>query len=140
MSSNQAPFIDASFAAELLGVQTADILDLIASGKLARLGGKDRNPFVRTSQVEALAKELGKGLEEPPVKRRASQNPVRRVELRLRHDTRWNEVTDADLAAWARSLDESGRRAAKQVAERTSERLRCALVALEASDASDQST
>lgn len=123
MTGPRSPFIDASFAAELLGLQTVDVLDLIAAGKLASMGGKDRNPFVRTAQVEQLAREMGRDLDEPPAKRRASQNPVRRIELRLRHDTRWSDVSEADIRLWARSLDEHSRTAARSIAKTALDKL-----------------
>lgn len=127
------PFIDASFAAELLDVQTADILQWIAEGKLTAFGGKERNPFVRTAQVEALARELGREVKQPSTKRRAADNPVRRVELRLRHDARWNDVSEADIEAWVRDSDQPSRGAARQVAEATLAKLRRLLEALEKS-------
>ena len=137
MSSSRPPFIDASFAADLLGLQTADVLDLVASGKLASLGGKDRNPFVRTAQVEALAKEMGRDLSEPAAKKRATQNPVKRIELRLRHDARWSEVAEEDIAAWTRGLDDSSRQAARKVAEAAVNRLQLVLAATEQSTERD---
>jgi len=115
--STKFPFVDASFAAEILGVQTSDILDLIDSGRLKAYGGKERNPFVRTADVEALAGELGRETVQPPAKRRAADNPVRRIELRLRADSRWADVTDDDLTAWIRLQDEHSVTAARKVAE-----------------------
>ena len=123
MDAVKFPFVDASFAAELLGVQTADVLSWIAEGKLQTFGGKERNPFVRTTQLEALAREMGKELGEPAKKRRAADNPVRRVELRIRHDAKWSEITDTDLQAWLREQDPSSLAAAKRVVDTTTERL-----------------
>jgi hypothetical protein len=124
MTINRFPFVDATYAAELLGVQPADILDWIAAGRLQTFGGKERNPFVRTAQVEELARELGRDINQPPAKKRASQDPVRRIELRLRHDSRWTDVTDADLQSWARGLDSYSRAAARQVATTALDRLK----------------
>jgi len=123
MTINKFPFVDASFAAEMLGVQTADVLDFITEGKLQAYGGKERNPFVRTAQVEQLARDLGRELGPPAPKRRAADNPVRRVELRLRADARWADIRDEDIEAWARDQDEHARAAARSVAETTGSRL-----------------
>lgn len=137
MTSNKYPFVDAVFAAELLGVQTADVLEWIASGRLSSFGGKDRNPFVRTGEVEALARELGRDLTPPPAKRRATQNPVRRVELRIRHDTRWSDVSEEDIRAWARELDGPTRIASQKVAATAVDRLRRILDVLNEDAGSD---
>lgn len=124
MTSVRPAFVDASYAAELLGVTTPDVLEWITEGKLTTFGGSPRNPFVRLSQVEILAQELGRDISQPPAKRRASQNPVRRVELRIRHDARWSEITDDDILAWAKGLDEATRAASLRVVSTAIERLR----------------
>jgi hypothetical protein len=123
MTATKYPFVDASFAAELLGVQPADILEWIASGRLKTFGGKDKNPFVRTAEVEALASELGRELGAIVPKRRAADNPVRRVELRIRHDARWTDITAADIEAWRREQDDHSLAAARSVAQTGRERL-----------------
>lgn len=133
MSARRPPFIDASYAAELLGVQARDVLDWVEAGRLSRFGGKDQNPFLRTAEVERLASELGVDLSRPPVRRRASQNPVRRVELRIRHDAKWSEISAEDITAWARELDQHTRAAARQVAETAMQRLNQVLQTLDGS-------
>jgi len=117
------PFVDATFAAEMLGVPVADVLQWVADGRLTSYGGKERNPFLRTVQVEELGREMGRDPAEPPVRRRASQNPVRRVELRLRHDAKWSDVSEEDLQAWLREADAPSRAAAEKVARTAVDRL-----------------
>lgn len=135
MGIKKSPFIDATFAAELLGVQTIDVLDFIAAGKLTSYGGKDRNPFVQTVQVEQLAAEMGRDpAVQPSVRKRASQNPVRRVELRLRHDARWSDVSDEDIRVWARGLEPHTRVAARKIATTAVEGLQHVLSILDKSD------
>ena len=133
MTDSKFPFVDASFAAEMLGVQTADILDWINEGRLHAYGGKDRNPFVRTAEVQELAATLGKELDRPPAKRRAADNPVRRVELRLRHDARWSDIAERDIESWAREQDAHGLAAARTVAETALDRLSRIIDAVEKS-------
>ena len=110
-------------AAELLGVQIADVLDWVAAGKLQTYGGKERNPFLRTTQVEELARELGRELGQPAAKRRQADNPVRRVELRIRADARWADIADSDFEAWVREQDTHALSAARHVAETARDRI-----------------
>jgi hypothetical protein len=117
------PFIDAVHAAELLGVDRADILEWIRQGRLASYGGKEQNPFVRTTDIERLATELGYTLASEQPKRRGTQDPVKRVQLRITADARWANVAPEDIDHWVRSLDESARNAARQVAKTAIARL-----------------
>jgi hypothetical protein len=131
------PFVDASYAAELLGVNTIDVLDWVEEGKLNAYGGAPRNPFVRMSEIESLGKELGRDLSEPPTKRRATQNPIRRVELRIRHDAKWSEVNAEDIRSWARGLDASMKQGALQVVTTSLDRLNFARTLLEVKEESE---
>lgn len=127
------PFIDTAFAAEMMGVPQSQILEWIAEGKLKSYGGKERNPFIRSADVEMLASELGRTLSTKK-ESRAAQNPVRRIQLRLRADARWNEVSETDIAEWARETDLSSRAAAAKVARAAIERLSALLAAVNEKD------
>jgi hypothetical protein len=132
-NSTKYPFIDAAMAAELTGVAQSEILEWIEQGRLQRYGGKERNPFVRTADVQRLAGEIGRTMattKQP----RSSQNPVRRIQLRLRADARWNEVSGDDIAEWLDQTDEPSRAAAVKVARVALDRLNALLEHVEQSE------
>jgi len=126
--SSKYPFIDAAFAAEMMGVAQSEILEWIEQGRLQSYGGKERNPFVRTADVERVASELGRtlGTGKPG---RSSHNPVRRIQLRLRSDSRWSELSTSDIGEWFNQSDAASRNAGAKVARLAVERLN-ALIAL----------
>jgi hypothetical protein len=126
-------FVDVSYASEMLRVPLADLLDMVSSGRLRTFGGPPKNPFVRLTDVEAIAEERGAGLEQPPVRRRATDDPAKRVALRLRHDARWNTVDTADIDLWSRTLTKEERLAAISVGRAAIERLAYLVKRLESS-------
>ncbi len=115
-SETKYPFVDATFAAEMLGVGLDRILQLVADGRLKTYGGRERNPFLRTADITALAEEIGQPLKVAEPSKRQADNPVKRVSLRIRADARWNQVSEADIDAWVREADESSKQAAGKVA------------------------
>ncbi|HEY8686388.1 MAG TPA: hypothetical protein VIO57_12345 [Chloroflexota bacterium] len=116
-------FVDSVHAAEFLHVTQDAVLDMIAGGRLNTFGGKPSNPFLRSSDVAALAKELGVSAEEAP---KRMKSPTARVQTRLTADARWADIGEADLSDWVARADDarrSGARAAAQVARQRLERL-----------------
>ncbi|HZT97158.1 MAG TPA: hypothetical protein VFB34_10015 [Chloroflexota bacterium] len=126
MTDTRYPFVDATFAAEMLGVGLDEILTWVQEGRLKTYGGKDRNPFLRTVELKTLADELGH-TPQPAASRRAADNPVKRVGLRIRADARWSQVSPEDIRRWTRETDDASKRAAVTVAETAMDRLRTLL-------------
>jgi hypothetical protein len=123
VSPARFPFIDATQAAELVGVPRSEVLDWIAQGRLASFGGKVQNPFVRRADLERLARDVGLTLHDEVPRGSRSKNPSRRVQLRITADARWSEVAPEDIEAWARELETVERIAARRVAETALARL-----------------
>lgn len=109
-------FVDSVHAAEFLHVSQEAVLDMISGGRLRTFGGKPSNPFLRSTDIAALAEELGVSNEESP---RRTKSPTARVQTRLTADARWADIGEDDLREWAARADDarrSGARAAAQVA------------------------
>jgi hypothetical protein len=109
-------FVDSVHAAEFLHVSQEAVLDMISGGRLRTFGGKPSNPFLRSTDIAALAEELGVSNEEAP---RRTKSPTARVQTRLTADARWADIGEDDLREWAARADDarrSGARAAAQVA------------------------
>ena len=121
-------FIDAVHAAEVLHVTTDTIIEWIAAGRLRSYGGKASNPFLRSSDVTALAGELGVAPEEPP---RRTKSATAKVQARLTADARWSDVSEEEIRAWASRADPARRAAARQAAQTARARLEIVLEALE---------
>jgi hypothetical protein len=120
-------FVDATHAAEVLRVSQEQVLDWVAAGRLRAYGGKPGNPFLRSADVANLLAELGVDTEESP-KRTRSANA--RVQQRLTADSRWSELTDADVREWVRRADPTRRQAARTTAMKAIGKLHVLLEAL----------
>jgi hypothetical protein len=131
------PFIDAAMAAEMMGIPQSEVLEWIEQGRLQRYGGKERNPFVRTTDVERVASELGRTLEQRK-QTRSSQSPERRVQLRLRADSRWSDVASNDVAEWFKASDPASRAAGAKVARLAIERLNLLVALVDESETSPE--
>jgi len=126
------PFIDAAYAADLLHVSLDTILDLIREGKLTRFSGSASNPFLRSQDVLALARELGAASEPEPPKRVKSASA--KVQTRLTADARWADITVDEIQDWAARADAPRRQAARKAAATAKERLEKVLQALSESE------
>lgn len=127
------PFIDAVHAADMLRVPVEQVLDWVSEGRLHGFGGRPGNPFLRSSEVQALVDELGVAGAEPS---RRVRSPSSRVQQRLTADARWPDICDADLLEWVSRADPIKRAAALKVVREASERLQrlCALLMEDASE------
>ena len=115
-------------AAEVLHVSQDTVLDWIKAGKLRAFGGKATNPFLRSSDVAALAEELGVNSEEAP---RRTKSATAKVQARLTADSRWSDVSEAEIRDWARRADQAHRQAARTAVVAARERLAEVLRALD---------
>lgn len=128
-------FVDATHAAEVLHVSQEQVVEWIEEGRLRSYGGKPSNPFLRSADVVNLLQELGIGADEPP-KRTKSANA--RVQQRLTADSRWSDLSEADIREWARRAEPVRRQAAKTTAMHAVGKLQALLRAL--NDSSDGGT
>lgn len=126
---NIPPFIDAVFAADMLHVSKDTVIDLVREGKLRKVSGQDSNPFVRTSEVAALAEQMGAAAAEQPGRRIKSASA--KVRARLTADARWADVSEAEIRDWAARLDPAARAAARTAVRTTVARLSMLLQVLD---------
>lgn len=124
-------FIDAVHAAEVLQVSQDTVLDWVKNGRLRSFGGKTGNPFLRSVDVAALASELGVTGDEPP---KRTKSATAKVQQRLTADSRWSEVTDADIREWVERAEPARRTAALVAAKNAIERLELLLRVLDESE------
>lgn len=120
-------FVDATHAAEVLHVSQEQVVDWVEAGRLRSYGGKPSNPFLRSADVIALVSELGIGADEPP---RRTRSANARVQQRLTADSRWSDLTEAELREWVRRADPLRRQAAKITAMHAVGKLQALLHAL----------
>jgi hypothetical protein len=137
-------FMDATEAAANLRTDRVTVLKYIQEGKLRTYGGRPNNPFVRTEDVERLAKELFPEGElevgpppDPTVVHRT--DPVRKLKLRIQQDAKWVEVDEAAMRAWALELDPISYNRMRQVAHDAIERLQLVIKVLDETEASSKS-
>ena len=133
-------FMDAVEAAANLRTDRLTVLKYIQEGKLRTFGGRPNNPFVRTEEVERLAKELfpeavaeQSPLPDPKAVHRA--DPVRKLKLRIQQDAKWPEVDEAAMRAWAAELDPVSYNRMRQVARDAIARLEMVIKVLDESEA-----
>lgn len=124
-------FIDAAYAADSLHVSVETILDLVQQGRLRTYGGRASNPFLRSSEVSALAAELGLGSTEESEAPRRVKSPSARVQQRIAADARWGDISEADIRDWAARADPTRLDAARKAARVAGERLRLLLAVLD---------
>lgn len=133
-------FMDAVEAAANLRTDRLTVLKYIQEGRLRTYGGRPNNPFVRTEDVERLAKELFPEVEaeaapppDPKVVHRT--DPVRKLKLRIQQDAKWHEVDEAAMRAWAAELDPISYNRMRQVARDAIARLEMVIKVLDETEA-----
>ncbi len=124
-------FIDAAYAADSLHVPLDTILDLVRAGRLRTYGGRTSNPFLRSAEVTALAGELGLGDDTESETPRRVKSPSARVQQRITADSRWGDVSEADIRDWVERADDTRLQAARKAAQLATGRLSFLLAALE---------
>jgi hypothetical protein len=76
-----------------------------------------------------VASELGRTIRIG--KPKPSQNPVRRIQLRLRADSRWADLSPSDINEWFNQSDPASRVAGAKVARLAVERLKTLIAQVE---------
>jgi hypothetical protein len=111
-------FIDLPTSAERLGTTRNQMLQWVTEGRIKPFSGSGQASVFRASDVDRLAAELGLSAspsqtptqepaaspeaeaDTPSTTRRRRRDPVKLVGTRLSMDSRWAEISEADIAAW----------------------------------------
>src|SRR5437868_5717453 len=109
-------FIDLHTSAERLGTTRNQLLTWVAEGRIKPFSGSGQSSVFRATDVDRLAEQLRLSTmppeaaissEEPAAPpetasptRRRPRDPVKLVGTRLSMDSRWAEISQADIAAW----------------------------------------
>lgn len=140
-------FIDLPTSADKLGVTRTQLLKWVEEGRIRPFSGKGQQSVFRAGDVDRLAAELGRqqaaeavaaiadGEIEPtataPTGRVRRRDPVKLIGTRLSMDSRWAEITDADIATWVDATEPVQFERVRKVAAITIERLNKVLTSLE---------
>jgi hypothetical protein len=136
MQTANFKFIFLPLAAERLGVTRNELLQMVAEGKIKPFTGSGQQAVFRTSDIDRLAAEMrGSAAAEPaqdeqPAEepeqatgRQRRRDPVKLIGTRISQDSRWAEISDADLAAWLDALERVQFERVRKVAGIATERL-----------------
>jgi hypothetical protein len=99
-------FVDESEALRLLRIDRPTFEQLLKEGRLKPVRGVGKDAFYRTSELEALYKELHPQVESEEEegavagKKVKQHDPAMRVHLRLQADLKWLEVSEEDIRQW----------------------------------------
>ncbi len=150
MSAPNFRFIDLPTSAERLGITRTQLLQWVEEGRIRPFSGKGQQSVFRTGDVERLAGELGQqrdadtaveatsgaDTERPeavsPPGRVRRRDPVKLIGTRLSMDSRWAEISDADIATWVDATEPVQFERVRKVAAITVERLNKVVAAMEA--------
>ena len=136
--SGRFAFLDGAEAARLLGIDRMTLDQWVRDGRIKAHRGVGREGFFRTSEVEALYKELHPAVElaeavdaderesagvEEKSPARKKQDPQMRVYLRLQADAKWYDISEKDIHTWFQQLAPDGYERNKRNAEHTIKKL-----------------
>lgn len=132
-------FIDLHTSAERLGTTRTQVLQWVDEGRLKPFSGKGQQSVFRVGDIERLAQELGaaeargdastgadvSATPEPGavIKPRKRRDPIKLIGTRLSMDSRWAEITDADIVAWLDATEPVQFERVRKVANLSIERL-----------------
>ncbi len=143
MSTPGFKFIDLPTAAERLGTTRNGLLKWVEEGRIKPFSGSGQQSVFRTSEVERLAKEMALLPQEPqddqtaapaeaqPAatgeaferKRTRRRDAIKLMGTRLSMDSRWAEISDADISTWLDALEPVQYERVRKVANLAIERL-----------------
>ena len=144
--SGRFAFLDAGETARRLGIDRVTLEQWTKDGRIKAHRGVGRDSFYRTSDIEALYKELhpsteqaqaiadderestgtGAGAAGTPIAltpTRRKQDPQMRVYLRLQADAKWYDTSEEDIRIWFQQLAPDGYERNKRNAEHTIKKL-----------------
>jgi hypothetical protein len=133
-------FMDAGEAARRLSIDRVTLEQWVKEGRIKSHGGVGRDVFFRVTDIEALyaelhpETELAAAITEDEHDKRAQesatpsptqkkQDPQTRVYLRLQADTKWYDISEADIRSWFQQLSPDGYERSKRNAEHTIRKL-----------------
>lgn len=131
-------FLDAGETARQLGIDRVTLDTWVREGRIKPHRGVGRDAFFRTSEVEALYKELHSASElaeavaaderesageEEKAPTRKKQDPQMRVYLRLQADAKWYDIPEEDIRIWFQQLAPDGYERNKRNAEHAIKKL-----------------
>lgn len=148
MSAPGFKFIDLPTSAERLGVTRTELLRWVDEGRIKPFSGKGQQSVFRAGDVEKIvaqrkqeqaaeseaialdeAEPQAEGSTTPSRVRR--RDPVKLIGTRLSMDSRWAEISDADIATWVDATEMVQFERVRKVANITMERLNKVLAAME---------
>jgi hypothetical protein len=107
-------FIDEGEAIRRLDVDRDTLHAFVREKRLRAYPGVGKGSFFRMSDVEALARALGKAAAEAQADTGAAPakgklfDPAYKVHVRLLADLKWYDLSDDDLRAWVREMTADG--------------------------------
>ncbi len=134
-------FLDAGETAKRLGIDRVTLEQWAREGRIKAYKGVGRDSFFRTSDIDALNKELhpsselaaavaederestGGGGMIQLTPRKKQQEPQMKIYLRLQADAKWYDVSEDDIRAWFMQLAPDGYERNKRNAEHTIKKL-----------------
>lgn len=147
MSAPGFKFIDLPTSAERLGITRTELLRWVDEGRIKPFSGKGQQSVFRAGDVEKMAAQLkqeqaaesetpydetGPQAEGGTTPLRARRrDPVKLIGTRLSMDSRWAEISDADIATWVDATEMVQFERVRKVANITMERLNKVLAAME---------
>lgn len=148
MTASGFRFIDLPTSAERLGITRTELLQWVDEGRIRPFSGKGQQSVFRAGDIDKLAAELGR---EKAAEASAAQDveatqeaaatparvrrrdPVKLIGTRLSMDSRWAEISDADIATWVDAIEPVQFERVRKVADITMERLNKVLAAIDES-------
>jgi hypothetical protein len=143
-------FIDLPTAAERLGTSRNQLLQWMAEGRIKPFSGSGQQSVFRSADVDRLAQELGTEAQAAPSSAPESQaptpetagtgsahararkrDPIKLIGTRISMDSRWAEITDADIATWLDALEPVQFERVRNVCGLAVDRLRYVVAALD---------
>jgi len=142
-------FIDLPTSAERLGITRNELLQLVSEGRIKPFSGSGQQSVFRATDIERLAQELaapvaaqaepetpseqaddaGAAAAKPGRVRR--RDPIKLIGTRLSMDSRWAEISDADIATWLDALEPVQFERVRKVSSLAIERLQRVLAMLD---------
>jgi hypothetical protein len=114
-------FIDLPTSAERLGSTRNQLLQWVSEGRIKPFSGSGQTSVFRAADVDRLAQELQLPVSPPdapapsddaattpevrPGGRARRRDPIKLIGTRLSMDSRWAEISEADIATWLDALE-----------------------------------
>lgn len=149
MTASGFRFIDLPTSAERLGITRTQLLQWVDEGRIKPFSSKGQTSVFRAGDIDKLVAEISaaqaaaepKAVAPPessdeqasagPVSRVRRRDPVKLIGTRLSQDSRWAEITDADISTWLDATEPIQLERVQRVAGIAIERLRKVLAGID---------